>query len=100
MKSFWIILSLAFTLLLAGFAVQNSEPVKLDFWFWQVHLPLFVIIFSAIAFGVLITTLVNVPGYFSKRKQISNLKKKSSKLEQEVNELKVNRYELGKEVAA
>ena len=88
-----MIISLIVGLILGGaaviFALQNVSTISVTFFAWQIESSLAVIIILAIAIGVIISTLLSLPGAIKKSFQISGLKKHNSKLESDLIDKKI-----------
>lgn len=90
MQTRFIIILVLFGLI-AAFAVQNSDPVTLDLWFWHVDSPLAFIMLACMAGGSLISLILSVPGLFRRKKQIKNLEIKLKELEDQLSDALKNK---------
>ena len=66
------------------FVLQNITPVSVAFFAWHLNGSLAVILFLALASGVLITLLFLLPGFIRDEWQYSRLKKRTRALEDEL----------------
>lgn len=82
---FALIVSIALSLVMAFFAVQNAQHTQVTFLGWYFEGPLVIIILLAFGVGVIATFLAMLPGSLGKSIEISSLKSRvtalSSKLE-------------------
>jgi uncharacterized integral membrane protein len=86
-KSFVIILILA--VIIGIFALSNSEVVAVDFIFTEVMLSQAIVIFICVLLGALVASLFGLIRQMSLKKEIRELKTKSTSLQNEVDELKL-----------
>ena len=63
-----LILLLAFTVLVAIFALQNSVEVELKLWFWSIRTSMVLILILTFATGALAGILFSLPGWSKKSK--------------------------------
>ena len=63
-----LILLLAFTVLVAIFALQNSVEVELKLWFWSIRTSMVLILILTFATGALAGILFSLPGWSNKSK--------------------------------
>jgi uncharacterized integral membrane protein len=95
----WFISSLIFAILVATFAVSNSEIVTIRFMWKQVQLSQSIVILASAALGAMIVALI---GAFSKVKssfKIRELKKQVKDLEIRIEELQTDHLEAGTKTA-
>lgn len=95
----WFISSLIFAILVATFAVSNSEIVTIRFMWKQVQLSQSIVILGSAALGAMIVALI---GAFSKVKssfKIRELKKQVKDLEIRIEELQTDHLEVGTKTA-
>lgn len=82
---FALIAAIALSLVMAFFAVQNSQQAQVTFLGWYFNGPLVIILLLSFGAGVLATFLAMLPGSFRKSIEISKLKsslhENSTKLE-------------------
>ena len=71
-------------LIVVVFALQNSLPVKISFWFWEVNSDLSLVIFLAVTFGALVSFLLSLPYRAKKNKIIGEKDDKIRLLEEEI----------------
>lgn len=65
-----IIASLILSVLLVIFALQNTEPVQLNLWFWSFQSSLALLVIVLLVTGALLGYLILLPTLFSKNKII------------------------------
>lgn len=83
----WLIRLIIFAFLLV-FALNNAEPVTLNFLFdWSWQMPLVVLLLIFFVLGALTGLLSGLPAYWRKRREISRLKRENHRYEKEHNEL-------------
>ncbi len=71
----WVVKILIFVLVL-GFALQNSQPVSLHYFFGYVwEAPLVVLLLTALLFGSLLGLLALLPTLFRLRRERAKLRK-------------------------
>ena len=86
MKRQWTtIIALVLMILIAGFAVINTEAVPVNFIFTVVSWPLIMVILVSLLIGALVAVLISTGSLMKERKQVKQLKKEaqSVKTEQE-----------------
>jgi len=71
-------------LLVVFFALENSVPVKISFWFWEVNSILSLIIILSVISGAIVSFLLSLPARAKKNRVIREKDKKISLLEQEI----------------
>lgn len=62
-----LILSFVLTILAVVFAIQNSGPVGIIFYFWSVQLPLALVIVFSMTIGAVLGILFSFPGRKKKK---------------------------------
>jgi len=71
---FALIVSITLSLVMAFFAVQNSQPAQVTFLGWYFDGPLVIILLMTFGAGVVATFLAMFPGSLRKSIEISKLK--------------------------
>jgi len=71
-----------------AFSLQNSEPIILNFFSWTFQGSLVVVLFTALAFGVLLSIVASLPSFIKKSRLIAQQQKTIAQLEQTVAEQK------------
>lgn len=75
MKRQWmVIFALVLVIIIAAFAVMNTEPVPVNFAFAIVSWPLIMVILVSLFIGVLIAVLLSMSSIFKERKEVKQLK--------------------------
>jgi uncharacterized integral membrane protein len=95
----WFIASLIFAILVATFAVSNSEIVTIRFMWKQIQLSQSIVILGSAALGAMIIALI---GAFSKVKsslKIRELKKQVKDLELKIEEHQIHSTEIEPQIA-
>jgi putative membrane protein len=72
-----VIFSLILSVLLVIFALQNTEAVSLNLWFWSIHTSLALLVIVLLVLGAVIGYLLLLPAVFRKDKL---LREKSNEL--------------------
>jgi lipopolysaccharide assembly protein A len=97
----YLLFALIIAIIAVIFAVQNMAAVTISFLFWNVKGSLALVLLVSLTAGVLLSSLVSIPGFISgkwtsssQRKKLANLeternlyKQKAETAEQEVKEL-------------
>lgn len=77
MKRQWmVIFALILVIIIAAFAVMNTDPVPVNFAFTVVSWPLIMVILVSLFIGVLIAVLLSMSSLFKERKEVKLLKQK------------------------
>lgn len=84
-----IILILLFALVVAVFAIQNSNPVTIKLFQWEDRVSLAFIIIGSIVFGSIVMAVVTSFTQLKMGKKIRSLKRKNEQQEEEINDLKI-----------
>jgi len=82
----YLILALAIAVLAVIFAVQNTDPVSVDFIIWQFNSSLALVMIISMLIGVLISILLSSPSMVKNSWTIRKLNKKLSDMEKALNE--------------
>lgn len=88
MKLIKLIIFLFFLLLGASFAVLNSAPVLLDYYFSSIELPLSVVLIAFMVLGVVLGVFACSGLVLRLKHENSTLKRKASLVNQEVKNLR------------
>ncbi|MEX0830614.1 MAG: LapA family protein [Nitrospirales bacterium] len=79
--TFLLILFLA-----VAFSLQNSEPIKIDFFSWAIEASRAVVLLTALACGVILGVFACLPAVFKKSRSLAQQHKTITQLEQTVAE--------------
>lgn len=80
---FFTLMAILFALIVAVFALQNAEPVEINFLFWQFrHISLVLVILGSAAFGALAVFLLGAMRQLRQAREIKELKSKLKKLQE------------------
>ncbi|PRR75833.1 LapA family protein [Neomoorella humiferrea] len=80
---FFTLMAILFALLVAVFALQNAEPVEINFLFWQFrHISLVLVILGSAAFGALAVFLLGAVRQVRQAREIKELKNNLKKLQE------------------
>ncbi len=89
MRYLVLVVVAALVLLLSTFGVQNPFPVSVRFLSWQSgNVPLYIIILISALVGILLATLLGLPGQIQRRLEARRLRQRVGELEQQVSDLK------------
>jgi uncharacterized integral membrane protein len=69
-----------------AFSLQNSEPIKIDFFSWAIEASRAVVLLTALACGVMLGVFAYLPSFFKKSRSLAQQHKTIAKLEQTVAE--------------
>ncbi|MRX71388.1 DUF1049 domain-containing protein [Bacillus lacus] len=84
MKRQWsLLLAIAFTLLVAIFAVINVDPVEVDFLFGRAELPLILVILGSVLMGGLMVGSAGVFKMYNQQRNMKSLQQENSQLKDE-----------------
>jgi putative membrane protein len=72
----------------AGLAALNAEPVRFDYYFAVVRLPLSLILVGALAIGALLGVLAGLSVALEVRRENARLRRKARVTEQEITNLR------------
>lgn len=70
------------------FAVQNTDPVTVDFLFWSFEGSKALILLVALAAGAIASSLASIPSMFRASRQAASLRRRVEELETEVRTLR------------
>ncbi|MEW5756861.1 MAG: LapA family protein [Pseudomonadota bacterium] len=81
-----LILVLSVLVLLAGlgFSLLNADKVVLNYYFGQAHLPLSIMLVSALVIGALLGVMVSLGAIFKARREMRRLRKELKLKEKEI----------------
>lgn len=82
MRIFFAI-ALVLALVVTVFAVQNNQPITINFLFWSVEGSLALVLMVTLVFGIVIGALLMVPGSIRNRLQVGGLRRTVRSLEDE-----------------
>jgi putative membrane protein len=74
--------------LITVFAYLNAEPVRLDFYFQTLELPVSVVVAVAFAVGVTISITVYLPRVFLRNRKIARLQRQLNESTEEIAKLR------------
>lgn len=82
----YLILGLIIAIFAGIFAMQNSQPVRIEFlkWSWETNVAL--LILTSLMIGVLISWLLSIPSVIQNFLERFGLKSKVKKLEKKINQ--------------
>lgn len=81
-----LILALLIMIVAVVFALQNTAPVVVSFFFWKFQGSLALVLLFALLTGALVSILLSVPGFARNRWSIASMRKKIASLETSLNE--------------
>lgn len=89
MKYLVLVIVAALVLLLSAFGVQNPFPVNVRFLGLESgNVPLYIIILVSTLIGIVLATLLGIPGQIQRRLEARRLRQRVAELEQQIAELK------------
>lgn len=68
MKTIRVVLTYLITLCSMVFFFQNTKPIMVQLYFWELEVPLIAVLIAALAAGMVISTLILLPFIFKKKK--------------------------------
>ncbi len=71
-----------------AFSLQNSEPIKIDFFSWTIEASRAVVLLTALACGVMLGVIASLPSFIKKSRLIAQQQKTIAQLERSVEEQK------------
>ncbi len=78
-----LIFALLLVLVIVVFALQNSDPIPLNLFFWKINSSAALIITSVLFIGAILGILFSLPSILKKKEKIEELEKQVSKKEKE-----------------
>ncbi len=81
---FMPIITIIIAVLLVIFTLQNTTPITIKLWFWQVESPTALVILLVIAATALLCILFRIPYSIKRKKIISNNEKEIESKEREI----------------
>lgn len=89
MRYLILIIVALLVVLLATFGIQNPFPVTIRFIQWQSGaVPLYVVILLSTLIGILISSLLSVPGQIQRRLEIRRLRQQIAEQARQIDDLK------------
>ncbi|MCX7780579.1 MAG: LapA family protein [Negativicutes bacterium] len=88
----YLFFAFVFALVVAIFAIQNSVPVTVTFFIWNIQTSLVIVILGAATFGAMVILLLATYAQFKLRLALQRAKHRQGELEAEAATLK-NRLE-------
>jgi len=90
MKAISGIIKIAATVVIVVFSILNTAPVEVYYFFNKpaIKLPSFIVVLSALLFGVLLSGMLYSMDRFRLRRQMSGMKKQIKKQEDELTRLR------------
>lgn len=76
----YVFLAILFIIVVAVFAVANTDVVEVNYIFWAGDAPLIFVILFSVLMGVIITSAVGIVRIFRLQRDIRRLKKENSEL--------------------
>ena len=73
--------------LITAFALQNSEPILLKIWFWEVQTSVAILMLICTALGALISGVMSFSGYLSSRRKAKSFKAQLKQKEEQIKKL-------------
>lgn len=90
MHSFMFIITLVFSVVVAVFALQNSDPIAVGFLFWHFKsVPLVIIMLGSALFGAFVTFVFSLRKSVSNKLKMHDLNKKLDAAQKQVSETSV-----------
>ncbi len=85
MKMFYLILLIIFAFFIVTFSLENSAPVHLKYYkFFDMFVPIYMLLFIALLFGVVVTGFLGIIERFRLNRNISRLNKTIRDLRKEL----------------
>ena len=90
MKMISGLIKIAATVVIVVFAILNTAPVQVNYFFNKppIQLPAFIVVLSALLFGVLLSGMLYSMDRFRLKRNISSLKKQIKKQDDELTRLR------------
>jgi len=100
MKMISGLIKIAASVVIVIFAILNTDPMNVHYFFNKqpIQLPVFIVVLSALLFGVLLSGLLYSMDRFRLKRQISGMKKHINKQDDELVRLRNIPFEESKEV--
>jgi uncharacterized integral membrane protein len=76
---FTVIIALIIVVIVAFFAMQNSQLIQIDFLLWSFEGPLVIVLLITFAAGILSGWLTAIPSTMKKSRQVAELKRELKK---------------------
>ena len=89
MKYLILLVVAALVILVATFGIQNPVPVRVRFFqFQSAAVPLYVVILLAGLLGILLNSLLSLPGRIQRRREVRGLRRQVTEHAQQMDALK------------
>ena len=86
-----LIFALIIALIAVIFALQNSEPVTVNFFFWELaDVSMVLVLLGTLVVGILVGLMFLATGIFKRNSTISSQKKRIVELEKEISKKMTN----------
>jgi len=84
------LIKIAATIVIVVFAILNTDPMQVSYFFNKppIELPTFIVVLTALLFGVLLSGLLYSLDRFRLKRQISSMKKQLKKQDDEMTRLR------------
>ncbi|MFV1858451.1 MAG: lipopolysaccharide assembly LapA domain-containing protein [Anaerolineales bacterium] len=79
----FIAIALILALLVTVFAVQNNQPITINFLFWSIEGSLALVLMITLVLGIVVGVLLMAPGYIRSRIQVGSLQRAARSMELE-----------------
>lgn len=77
-----LVLGLLLAILLVVFTLQNSESIAIKMFFWNINIPLAILILVCLLVGYLLPHISYIPRIWKLKSELSRTKKEKEKLEE------------------
>ena len=78
-----LIFALLLVLVIVVFALQNSDPIPVKLFFWEIESSIAFVMTSVLFIGALLGVLFSLPSIFKKNEKIEKLEEQLTKKEKE-----------------
>lgn len=92
-----VMVLLLFSLVIAIFAVMNTQPVNINFFFTEAEIELIFVIIFSILFGALFMFILSSMKQFQQSRKIRSLEKENIKLKQDLEQAIMNQTKIVEE---
>ncbi len=82
--SFGLVAALILVFLAVAFALQNNEPITIQFFAWTFEGSLVLVLLTTLALGIIISVLASLPSQIKKSRTIAQQQKTITNLESSV----------------
>jgi uncharacterized integral membrane protein len=83
-RAFWLLLALVLILFAAGFTVLNSGFMTLNLYFYELELPISVLVFVCVALGAVLGLVASSGAMVMRQSEARKLRKRITRLESEL----------------